>query len=110
MTSRHLLTALLPLAFFLSCTGTPQPSGLAYVDPMIGTEGDGTEYGGLMPYVGVPFGSAQWVPMTRLTGVGITSYNDRDSMLLGFIASRQPAFMRRRSSSWTCCHNKPEKS
>lgn len=87
----HSLPLLLSFVLFLSCAGTPQPSGLAYVDPMIGTEGDGTEYGGLMPYVGVPFGSAQWVPMTRLTGVGITSYNDRDSMLLGFIASRQPA-------------------
>lgn len=66
-------------------------SGLDYVDPMIGTEGGGTEYGGLMPYVGVPFGSAQWVAMTRLTEVSVTSYNDNDSLLLGYIASRQPA-------------------
>lgn len=68
-----------------------EKGGLDCVDPMIGTEGDGTEYGGLMPYVGVPFGSAHWVAMTRLTEVGRTSYNDSDDNLIGFIASRQPA-------------------
>lgn len=31
--------------------------GLSFVDPMIGTEGDGSEYGGMMPYTCVPFGS-----------------------------------------------------
>ncbi len=65
--------------------------GLKYVDPLIGTEGEGTEYGGLMPYVGVPFGSAQWTPMTRLNEVSRLSYNASDTMLLGFIGSRQPA-------------------
>ncbi len=65
--------------------------GLDYVDPLIGTEGDGSEYGGLMPYIGVPFGSAQWTPMTRLNDVSCLSYNAADTMLLGFIASRQPA-------------------
>ena len=66
-------------------------NGLDYVDPLIGTEGDGTEYGGMMPYVGVPFGSADWVPMTRLTEVGTLSYNSSDTLLLGFIGTRQPA-------------------
>lgn len=65
--------------------------GLDYVDPMIGTEGEGSEYGGLMPYVGVPFGSAQWTPMTRRNDVSCLSYNASDSLLLGFIGSRQPA-------------------
>ena len=64
---------------------------LSFVDPFIGTEGEGTEYGGLMPYVGVPFGSAQWTPMTRLCDVGCLSYISADSLLLGFIGSRQPA-------------------
>lgn len=66
-------------------------TGLDYVDPLIGTEGDGTEYGGMMPYTGVPFGSADWVPMTRLTEVGTLSYNSSDTLLLGFIGTRQPA-------------------
>ena len=42
-----------------------------YIDPLIGTEGKGSQYGGMMPMTGVPFGSIQWVPMTRLT-VGAT--------------------------------------
>lgn len=68
-----------------------EKDGLEYVDPLIGTEGEGTEYGGLMPYIGVPFGSAQWTPMTRLNDVSCLSYNAADTLLLGFIASRQPA-------------------
>lgn len=68
-----------------------EEDGLKYVDPLIGTEGEGTEYGGLMPYIGVPFGSAQWTPMTRLNDVSSLSYNAADTLLLGFIGSRQPA-------------------
>ncbi len=68
-----------------------EKDGLEYVDPFIGTEGEGTEYGGLMPYIGVPFGSAQWTPMTRLNDVSCLSYNAADTLLLGFIGSRQPA-------------------
>ncbi len=71
--------------------GCSDNAGLNYVNSIIGTEGDGTEYGGLMPYVGVPFGSAQWTPMTRLNEVSCLSYNASDSLLLGFIGSRQPA-------------------
>lgn len=33
---------------FAGCTGN---NGLSYVDPLIGMEGEGSEYGGLMPYV-----------------------------------------------------------
>jgi len=28
----------------------------SFVDPMVGTEGTGSEYGGMMPMTGVPFG------------------------------------------------------
>ena len=62
-----------------------------YIDPLIGTEGKGSQYGGMMPMTGVPFGSIQWVPMTRLTEVGALSYNEIDAQLLGFIGTRQPA-------------------
>ena len=81
------LVAVVLLALLSSC----EKDGLEYVDPFIGTEGEGTEYGGLMPYIGVPFGSAQWTPMTRLNDVSCLSYNAADTLLLGFIASRQPA-------------------
>ena len=77
------LVAVVLLALLSSC----EKDGLEYVDPLIGTEGEGTEYGGLMPYIGVPFGSAQWTPMTRLNDVSRLSYNAADTLLLGFIAS-----------------------
>ena len=64
---------------------------LDYVDPLIGTEGSGSEYGGMMPYTGVPFGSFQMVPMTRLNRVGQLSFNSADKTLIGFILTRQPA-------------------
>ena len=79
--------AVVLLALLSSC----EKDGLEYVDPLIGTEGEGTEYGGLMPYIGVPFASAQWTPMTRLNDVSRLSYNAADTLLLGFIGSRQPA-------------------
>ena len=67
---------------------------IAFVDPLIGTgskrevEGDA---GGMMPYVGVPFGMWQWVPMTRLSEHGVTSFSPVADGFLGFVATRQPA-------------------
>ena len=85
----YALSAVAAAALMLSCT--EQESNLRYVDPMIGTHGEGTQYGGMMPMAGVPFGSAHWVPMTRLTDVSVLSYNEADSLLLGYIGTRQPA-------------------
>lgn len=79
------------LACVMVASACSHVDGLSFVDPWIGTEGEGSEYGGLMPYVGVPFGSAQWTPMTRLNDVSRLSYNVSDTLLLGFIGSRQPA-------------------
>ena len=73
------------------CTLVAAKGPLDYIDPLIGTEGKGSQYGGMMPMTGVPFGSIQWVPMTRLTEVGSLSYNEIDAQLLGFIGTRQPA-------------------
>ena len=64
---------------------------LGFVDPLIGTEGTGSEYGGMMPMVGVPFGSMHIVPATRTNGVSRTSFNALDRELLGFVLTRQPA-------------------
>lgn len=83
---KHRLSLCILAVLALSCQGN-----LKYVDPLIGTEGEGTQYGGMMPCTGVPFGSAHWVPMTRLTEVSSLSYNESDSLLLGFIGTRQPA-------------------
>ena len=71
--------------------GLAEEGTLAWVDPMIGTEGTGTEYGGMMPMTGVPFGSMNLVPVTRTNGVSRTSFNALDRELLGFILTRQPA-------------------
>ena len=85
--ANHLLL-LLAAIISASCA---KNDGLRYVDPLIGTEGEGSQYGGMMPMAGVPFGSIQWVPMTRLTEVSRLSFNSSDSLLLGFIGTRQPA-------------------
>ena len=66
-------------------------TALAFVDPMIGTEGTGSEYGGMTPMTGVPFGSMHLVPVTRTNGVGRAWFNSLDRELLGFVLSRQPA-------------------
>lgn len=65
-----------------------------YVDPLIGTGSkrrDEGNAGGMMPYVGAPFGMWQWVPMTRLSEHGITSFSAYAKDFRGFIATRQPA-------------------
>ena len=78
-------------AFASVCALASAKEPIDYIDPLIGTEGKGSQYGGMMPMTGVPFGSIQWVPMTRLTEVGSLSYNEIDTQLLGFIGTRQPA-------------------
>ena len=70
---------------------TGAAKALAAVDPLIGTCGVGSNYGGMMPATCVPFGSFHLVPMTRLNRVGQLSYNEADDTLLGFILTRQPA-------------------
>ena len=73
-----------------SCSaGAAEP--LDWVDPLIGTEGAGTQYGGMMPYTGVPFGSFHAVAMTRTNRIGRLSFNSADDTLLGVILTRQPA-------------------
>ena len=76
---------------FADTNSDARVTALDYIDPLIGTKGTGSQYGGMMPMTGVPFGSVQWVPMTRLSEVGILSYNEIDTQLLGFIATRQPS-------------------
>ena len=42
---------------------------LNFVDPLIGTEGTGSEYGGMQPYTCVPFGS--WFGIDFPYGIGV---------------------------------------
>ena len=66
-------------------------TAMRFVDPLIGTEGSGSEYGGMQPYACVPFGSFHAVPMTRTNRIGRLSFNSSDKTLLGIILTRQPA-------------------
>ena len=89
MNNKRILTV---AAFALAGTlGAFGGSALDHVDMLIGTEGTGSQYGGMMPYTCVPFGSFQLVPMTRLNRVGQLSFNQADDTLIGFILTRQPA-------------------
>ena len=67
-----------------------EKSALDQVDLFIGTEGVGTQYGGVQPNTCVPFGSFHLVPMTRTNRIGRLSYNAADEQLDGFILTRQP--------------------
>ena len=65
---------------------------IEYVNMRIGTDGaHRTEYGGTIPAVTTPFGMTQWCPVTRINGISRTMYHNRDSVLLGFMATHQPA-------------------
>ena len=83
-------TVLIAAAVALSAVAMAE-SQLRHVDPWIGTEGTGSNYGGMQPYTCVPFGSFHMVPMTRLNRVGQLSFNAADDTLIGFILTRQPA-------------------
>ena len=75
----------------LATSASASAVSLERVDPLIGTEGSGSQYGGMMPSVCEPFGSFHLVPMTRLNRVGQLSFNSADKSLIGFILTRQPA-------------------
>ena len=87
----RLAVALVALAGMAGGAASAHQGTLGFVDPLVGTEGSGSQYGGMMPYTGVPFGSFHMVPMTRLNRVGQLSFNSADESLIGFILTRQPA-------------------
>jgi len=62
-----------------------------WVDPHIGTAGSGSEYGGTMPLVTTPFGMTNWTAQTRQDRISVTSYNDADTHIQGFIGTHQAA-------------------
>jgi len=63
-----------------------------YVDPLIGTTGqNGSEYGGMIPGVTVPFGMTQWSAMTHRNMVSRCPYHYKDDKIIGFIGTHQPA-------------------
>lgn len=83
-------TALLLLFFNVGINYAQKP--IDYVNMFIGTTGeDATEYGGTIPAVSAPFGMTQWCAVTRINGISRTMYHYKDTHLLGFMATHQPA-------------------
>ena len=68
-----------------------QNDGVAYVNPLIGTQRSTIGYGGTMPFVTPPFGMTNWTPQTRQNKISVTSYNYDDTTISGFIGTHQPA-------------------
>lgn len=63
-----------------------------WVNMRVGTDGENpTEYGGTVPAVSAPFGMTQWCAATRVNGISRTMYHNRDTTLIGFMATHQPA-------------------
>ena len=91
MSSKKAFGRFYGLAAVAAIAAMSHAGSMDFVNPLIGTYGIGGEYGGMMPYVCVPFGSFQMVPMTRLNRVGQLSFNSADDTLIGFILTRQPS-------------------
>ena len=77
---------------FISCTIQHKKSGIDYVNSFIGSTGPSdSDYGGTIPSVAPPFAMTQWSAMTRENYISSNPYNYKDSTLIGFIGTHQPA-------------------
>ena len=78
--------------FIFSCTQKSDKEGLEYVNSFIGSTGPtDSDYGGTIPSVAPPFAMTQWCAMTRENYISQNPYNYKDSTLMGFIGTHQPA-------------------
>ena len=63
-----------------------------YINSFIGSTGPSdSDYGGTLPSVAPPFAMTQWCAMTRENFISQNPYNYRDTSLIGFIGTHQPA-------------------
>lgn len=91
MIGKLIINILMISCSFCICKGQKQ-SSIDHVNMMIGTDGTNpTEYGGTTPAVSMPFGMTQWCAATRINGISRTMYHYRDSTLIGFMGTHQPA-------------------
>lgn len=89
---KSLKTYLQVLSICLGIQSLSAQSPVDYVNMRIGTDGaNPTEYGGTVPAVSSPFGMTQWCAATRTNGISRTMYHNRDTTLIGFMATHQPA-------------------
>lgn len=89
----RLLTTGISIIILSACiTSTDPMEAVDYVNMRVGTDGENpTEYGGTVPAVSAPFGMTQWCAATRVNGISRTMYHNKDTMLIGFMATHQPA-------------------
>lgn len=91
MKLNHILL-LLVCACFFSCAKDPEEDSLRYINSFIGSTGASeSDYGGTIPSVAPPFAMTQWCAMTRENYISKNPYNYRDTTIIGFIGTHQPA-------------------
>ncbi|MDN5210809.1 GH92 family glycosyl hydrolase [Fulvivirgaceae bacterium BMA12] len=79
-------------ACLFSCTTQSTKSPIEYVNSFIGSTGASeSDYGGTIPSVAPPFAMTQWSAMTRENYISSNPYNYKDSSIIGFIGTHQPA-------------------
>lgn len=77
---------------YISCSNLHNKSSIEYVNSFIGSTGPSdSDYGGTIPSVAPPFAMTQWSAMTRENYISSNPYNYRDSSIIGFIGTHQPA-------------------
>ncbi len=92
--SMKLNRALLVLvcACLYSCARENKDDSLNYINSYIGSTGaTDSDYGGTIPAVAPPFAMTQWVAMTRENFISNNPYNYRDTTIIGFLGTHQPA-------------------
>ena len=76
----------------ISCSDLKKKSAIEYVNSFIGSTGPSdSDYGGTIPSVAPPFAMTQWSAMTRENYISSNPYNYKDSSIIGFIGTHQPA-------------------
>ncbi|NOR73673.1 MAG: glycoside hydrolase family 92 protein, partial [Draconibacterium sp.] len=88
------LIAVFLIACLVSCTNNrvEKKDSVEYINSYIGSTGSSdSDYGGTIPSVAPPFAMTQWCAMTRENYISQNPYNYKDSTLIGFIGTHQPA-------------------
>jgi len=89
------ISLILICAFAFSCTKKAEVDSLKYINSYIGSTGPtDSDFGGTIPSVAPPFAMTQWCAMTRENFISNNPYNYRDSTIIGFIGTHQPAIFR----------------
>ncbi len=86
------LLLLLLFASLFSCATDKKEDSLKFINSYIGSTGaTDSDYGGTIPAVAPPFAMTQWVAMTRENFISNNPYNYRDTTIIGFLGTHQPA-------------------